>query len=86
MRKAVTKTTDDLRRSYTRGDFGKLVRGKYAARLSGGSNIVVLDPDVAKAFPTERSVNEALRRVIDAGQDVKPGPARRVRRAAAGTK
>ena len=50
-------------------DFSKAVRGKYYKRfLKEGSNIVVLEPDVAKAFPDSASVNEALRVVIKAGQ------------------
>lgn len=42
-------------------DFSSGVRGKYAARYREGTNVVVLDPDVAKAFPTSNSVNKALR-------------------------
>ena len=40
-------------------------RGKYVERYKAGTNLVLLDPDVAKAFPDERSVNEALRLVIE---------------------
>ena len=40
------------------------VQGKYAARLAKGTNLVPLAPDVAKAFPTAQSVNDALRLVI----------------------
>lgn len=39
-------------------------RGRYAPERRTGSNVVVLDPDVAKAFPTDESVNAALRLVI----------------------
>lgn len=39
------------------------VRGKYAARYAEGTNVVVLDPDVAEMFPDPQSVNEALRAV-----------------------
>ena len=42
-------------------DFSSGVRGKYVARYREGTNVVVLDPDVAKAFPTSDSVNKALR-------------------------
>ncbi|MGH7493195.1 MAG: hypothetical protein ACREOO_12480 [bacterium] len=41
-------------------DFSKGVRGKYVKRLSAGTNIVVLSPEVAKIFPDSDSVNEAL--------------------------
>jgi hypothetical protein len=47
-----------MRKEY---DFGKGVRGKYAAKYKAGTNIVRLDPDVAKVFKTPQSVNEALR-------------------------
>lgn len=42
-------------------DFSGGIRGKYAERYASGTNVVLLDPDVAAAFPNERSVNEALR-------------------------
>ena len=49
-------------------DFSIAVRGKYHKRLAKeGSNVVVLDADVAKAFPDSASVNEALRVVLKAG-------------------
>jgi len=56
---------DELRPEY---DLKKLlksgVRGKYAEQYKAGTNLVLLAPDVAKAFPDEESVNEALRLVI----------------------
>ena len=42
-------------------DFSQGVRGKYAARFAEGSNVIVLDPDVAEVFSDARAVNEALR-------------------------
>ncbi len=42
-------------------DFGGGIRGRYAARVKRGSNIVLLEPDVAKVFPDAASVNNALR-------------------------
>ena len=45
-------------------DFSKGVRGKYAKRYAQGANIVVLDPDVAAAFPTSKAVNETLRALL----------------------
>jgi hypothetical protein len=47
-----------MRREY---DFSKGQRGKYVRRLMRGSNVVVLDPDVAKVFKDSESVNSALR-------------------------
>jgi hypothetical protein len=43
------------------------VRGKYYDRFQQGTNIVILEPDVAAAFPTSDSVNRALRRLIQQG-------------------
>ena len=42
-------------------DFSKGVRGKYAARVTQGSNVVVLDKDVQSLFPDSAAVNSALR-------------------------
>jgi hypothetical protein len=60
---------DELRPEY---DLTKLlkggVRGNYADRYRAGSNVVVLAPDVAQAFPTEEAVNEALRLVMRMAQ------------------
>ena len=63
-KKDESKLDDDLRAEY---DFYKLkggVRGKYAKQYHAGTNIVLLAPDVAKAFPTDEAVNEALRQLI----------------------
>lgn len=60
---------DDLRPEY---DLKKLLkgaeRGKYAKRYAEGTNLVLLAPDVAAAFPTEDAVNEALRLVLRLAQ------------------
>jgi hypothetical protein len=45
-------------------DFSKGIRGKYVQRYAEGSNIVIIDPDVAEVFPDSESVNEALRLLI----------------------
>ena len=42
-------------------DFRNGIRGKYAAQFKSGSNVVVLDEDVAKIFPNSKSANRALR-------------------------
>lgn len=49
---------DEIRPHY---DFSKATRNPYASRYAAGSNIVVLEPDVAAVFPNSASVNEALR-------------------------
>jgi hypothetical protein len=52
------KSDPDMLEEY---DFTGGVRGKYAKRYAEGSNVVVIDPDVAEYFPDHDSVNEALR-------------------------
>ena len=52
---------DELRPEYDLSQLQGGVRGKYAQRYKQGTNLVLLAPDVADAFPTEDSVNEALR-------------------------
>jgi len=60
---------DELRGEYKRSDFpGGLVRGKYAKRVRESSNIVVLKPEVAQAFPNEEAVNSALLSLIELAQ------------------
>ena len=61
---------DTMRPEY---DFSKGVRNKYAARLKPGSQIIVLDPDVAAAFGDAKAVNKALRTLLD----VMPAPRQR---------
>ena len=63
------KRKPEMREEY---DFSQGVRGTYAKRYAAGSNVVVLSPDVAKAFPDSESVNEALRALLKiAGKAVK---------------
>jgi len=59
---------NDLRDEYKISDFEKLERGKYYKRVVSSSNIVVLDPDVAKVFPNASAVNEALHALADVVQ------------------
>ncbi len=59
MRNAKAKTDDEeMEAEY---DFSGGVRGKYAKRFARGTNIIVLDPDVAKIFRNSKEVNEILR-------------------------
>jgi len=60
MKKASRKATDELRPEYKRSDFGVLVRGKYAERIAQSTNVVLLEPKVARAFPNDDAVNAAL--------------------------
>lgn len=64
MKKANRKSIGGLRSEYKRSDFGTLVRGKYAQKVAEATNVVVLEPQVARAFPNDRAVNKALRGVL----------------------
>jgi len=59
--KEAEESEEDMLAEY---DFRQGTRGKYAKGYASGTNIVVLDPDVADAFPDSESVNEALRLLI----------------------
>lgn len=59
---------DELRAEYRREDLGELVRGKYAERCRKASNVVVIAPEVQKAFPNAQAVNDALRGLIELAQ------------------
>jgi hypothetical protein len=49
-------------------DFSKGIRGKYAKRFGEGTNLVLLEPEVARYFPTAQAVNRALRSLISEGK------------------
>lgn len=55
------KAKHEAREMLAEYDFGKGARGKYAKCYAQGTNIVVIEPDVHRYFPTQKSVNEALR-------------------------
>ncbi len=59
-----TAKHDETRKEYKRADLGKGIRGKYFQEYKKGTNLVLLSPDVAKAFPDDDSVNEALRSLM----------------------
>ena len=67
MKKKTTELKkDELRAEYDVKSLLKGgVRGKYAKQYRQGTNLVLLEPDVAKAFPNEKAVNEALRLVME---------------------
>lgn len=72
MKKADSMDRDTLRAEYRREDLGKIVRGKYYKQYMSGTNLVLLSPDVAKAFPTSESVNSALRTLLRRKDKDKP--------------
>lgn len=57
--------TDEMRPEYKREDLGIGVRGQYYRAYQEGTNLVLLNPEVAAAFPTEKAVNDALQSLID---------------------
>jgi hypothetical protein len=59
---------DELSPEYKREELGAGVRGKYCNEYTKGTNLVLLSPDVARAFPTEEAVNQALRSLIEIAQ------------------
>jgi hypothetical protein len=62
------KEFDELRPEYKREDLGQGIRGKYFESYQKGTNLILLNPDVAKVFPTEAAVNEALMSLIKVAQ------------------
>ena len=64
-KKQASEVADELRPEYDLATLLKgAARGKYAERYKQGTNLVLLEPDVAAAFPTQEAVNEALRLVM----------------------
>jgi hypothetical protein len=60
---------DELRSEYRPEDLGKGVRGKYLKLYRSGTNLALLDPEVAAAFPTDDAVNEALSSLIKVAEN-----------------
>jgi hypothetical protein len=80
MKKAPINKVDELRPEY---DLSKLkggVRGKYYEQARAGTNLVLIEPDLANVFPDTESVNRALRLLADTAEAA-AGPTRRARRA-----
>ena len=75
MSKSRPDDSDELRREYDFGEMQGGVRAKYLRRYRAGTNLALLDPDVAAAFPTDEAVKQALRTVLSAASAM-----RRVRR------
>ena len=71
MSKANRIEDDDLKPEYDFASMKDGVRGKYVARLRKGSNLVLLEPEVAAAFPSAEAVNEALRGVLNTTRAVR---------------
>ena len=68
MKKATVKHGDELRREYDLSQLKGGVRGKYYKQATAGTNLVLIEPDLARAFPGQESVNRALRLLVSAAQ------------------
>jgi hypothetical protein len=71
MKKTTRVLIDDMRPEYDFASMKGGVRGKYAQRAREGTNIVLIEPEVADAFPTEAAVNEALKGVLSTTRAVR---------------
>jgi hypothetical protein len=82
--KAKSKSSDEMRPEYD-FDYSQGVRGKYYKRLvKEGAKVVVLEPDVAKAFPSSDAVNEALRSLLEISKTAQRATGRGRKRRSAG--
>jgi hypothetical protein len=72
MKKTQTITrNDEMRPEYDFRSMKGGVRGKYVERVRETTNIVVIEPEMVEAFPTERAVNEALKGVLNTARAVR---------------
>jgi len=81
------KAKDEMRKAYKRSDFSKLERGRFYDEVHQGTSVALLDPTIAKAFPTSKAVNEALHGLLaiaeQASRITSPSSRRRTRRSGA---
>jgi hypothetical protein len=68
MKKVKSDMADELRPEYKRSDLGKIEHGKYVSRIKDETNVVLLEPDIAQAFPNDEAVNKALRYLLEVAQ------------------
>ena len=77
MKKGNPKSHDDMLPEYDFASMKGGIRGKYVTRYRAGTNLVLLDPDLAEAFPTDAAVNQALRAILTINRIVRlPSEAR----------
>ena len=76
-KKADANGQDDLRPEYDVSLIRSGVRGKHAARYRSGTNLVLLAPDVAEAFPDAQAVNDALRLLLKVAKKSASRPAKK---------
>jgi len=90
MKKASAKKNgDELRSEYDLSQLKGGVRGKYYREAAAGTNLVLIDPELANVFPDTESVNRALRLLADTAQSAasnirhkRPAPKKRLKRSA----
>ena len=71
MKKANRRPMDDLLPEYDFASMKGGVRGKYVHKYRAGTNLVLLEPEVAEALPTDAAVNQALRAVLNISRAVR---------------
>ena len=69
IKKPVAKQSDELRREYDLSQLRGGVRGKYHAQAVAGTNLVLIERDLAKVFPDGKAVNKALRVLAEAARE-----------------
>jgi hypothetical protein len=79
-KKTRRKESNELRAEYDFATMRGGVRGKYVERYRAGTNLALLEPDVAEAFPTDDAVNEALRTILKAAVGIPRRGTRAARR------
>jgi hypothetical protein len=83
---AIAKNNDELRPEYDLSALKGEVRGKYYTQATKGTTLVLLEPDVAEAFPDGRTVNDTLRAFIKVARSQRVGAAARSRKESGGTR
>ncbi len=78
-KKPPAKPNDELRKEYDLSRLSGGVRGKYYKRATAGTNLVLIQPDLAALFPDSESVNRALRVLAEAARASAPQKRRRTR-------
>ena len=77
MRKGSAHSSDEMRPEYDLSKLKGRVRGKYYEWAKASQNLVLIEPDLAKVFPDQESVNRALRLLLSAANAGRPRPLRR---------
>jgi hypothetical protein len=78
-KESAKKNSDELRDEYDLSQLRGGVRGKYLARATSGTNLVLIEPDLAALFPDGASVNRALRLLAETARAASAAPTRRVK-------